>query len=264
MPDRWPVDNLSSLFFAGGIALVLTALIWRGLFWRWLWDRENAAHLTAIATLGLVIVTAGLVLVAMWQWRTLENTDATLRHTLTLAHRPWVGIEKIEIRNWPTQVNGQINFDLAVWLKNVGKSPAVVLVDAVAILSTEPWAGPQKKKCTDTKAEVQRNGFGEQWTVLPDQVWPFHKSILLKTPVSEIQQNLGGKYVARFAGCVLYKSTFDDALYMTSFVGTTSVEDPRHPLPRDESNPLIISDRTEPKDHRLVIKALSMAGEPPQ
>lgn len=110
------------ILVAVGIGTALAALLWRGLLWRWLLDKENAAHVTAIATIGLVLVTVGLIFVALLQWRTLEKTDETLKLTLSLAHRPWVGVHDIKVRNnWPSRSGDELRFDLSVELKNVGK-----------------------------------------------------------------------------------------------------------------------------------------------
>jgi hypothetical protein len=242
------------LLIVGGVVSTII-----GVFWRWLVDRDNAALMTAVATLGLVFV-------AFLQWRTLQKTDETLKATLNLAHRPWVGVEKIETRSWPTtQADGKVHLDLSVTLKNVGKSPAVVLVSGGAILSTEDWKPKQKKRCADTKSAVQRSGFGDEWTVLPDQLWPYHISLLLETPLSELKKMAGMEFVIRIVGCVVYRSTFDDAIYTTSFVAMTSVEDPKLEEPRGVLHPIKVSDLGAPaKDRWVIIKDLSMAGESPR
>src|SRR5262249_55090931 len=78
---------------------------------------DNAALTTAIATLLLALV-------AILQWRTFEKTDRTLK----LGQRPWIGIADIQTLEWPLQHDGRLVFKLSFVLKNVGHSPATVLV----------------------------------------------------------------------------------------------------------------------------------------
>ena len=187
---------------------------------------------------------------------------------LNLAHRPWVGVQDVKVRNnWPTQVDGKLRFDLSVELKNVGKSPAVVLRTAASAITSNEWSSAQKKRCNEARAEIQASDL-YHWTVLPDQIWPYHAPAVTEKPLSEIRASGDDEIYVMIVGCVLYRSIFDDAIYATSFVARVSEEDQndrKHIETRGAINPIRLNHLIDPpKDRLLIIKDVSMPGEPPR
>jgi len=169
--------------------------------------------------------------------------------------RPWIGITGIEAREWPIHTKDRATYKLTFDLKNLGKSPAQVLVRAAVIITDgktmDAWEA-QKEAC---KHPLQNENL--KWIVLPNDRFLYDVEPVLKADFTA-----GKKYTPGVVGCVLYKlpSKEDHAKpFITSFVATMSLEAPWEDLPRETYIP-ISSDQIFPAD-RLRIKNILVAGD---
>jgi hypothetical protein len=227
-------------------------------FWKWrpAWWRTASDKFAFFVAL----FTAVLAVVAGLQTCVLKNQLTEMKNE----QRPWIGVPRIESRKWPEIDGDVVNFALAFILKNYGHSPAVVRVTAAIIWDPQEtiWNARQKHICDDENREVRINGWGEQWTVLPNDEWPYYlPKIPLDTNVSQIQQVTGGLYTPLLVGCVVYRSSVNPDLRQSAFVGTLSVENPDAHLPRDNITKINIRDTQPPSGKKLVVKAVSITGD---
>jgi hypothetical protein len=187
---------------------------------------------------------------------------------MKFAQRPWIGIsvvDGIEVRSsdpkrapWPTYVGNTATFELSFRLKNVGHSPAVVLVEAKATLDTDRWQKLQEEICDSARIAILKRGkegWGARYTVFPGgEVFPYFLPVTLD--VDKIRDT----YTPKIVGCVMY-AALDEVPRKTPFVGTMSVEDPKDQRPRGDITPIRLSDRTAPENCRLYVKDISIAGD---
>jgi len=135
-------------------------------------------------------------------------------------------------------------------------------------IETHDWRTTQKQTCEKAIASIKPSEL-EHWTILPDGEWPYHVSPVIDTPVAELKSAGGGDELAvMIVGCIVYRSVFDETLYTTSFVARASEEDSsdtKHMETRGAINHLRLSHLSKPPPGwKVVIKDLSMAGEPPR
>lgn len=230
--------------------------IWELVCGPWRWIKANPEFVTAV-----------IALVAFLQWRTLENTDQTLR----LAQRPWIGTDKIEALKWPTREGEEVVFGLRYFLKNVGHSPAVVFVHARVFVVLEAskleFQKLQSEVCKTARKEVDKrdgSGWGLKYAVLPNDTFPYDREDEKLTDenlnVAKVGR-IGKEYRAVIVGCVLYMSPLDKETHKTPFYGWMSVDDSKDQLKREIINPIRISDLKAPKNRQLIVKAISIAGD---
>jgi hypothetical protein len=209
-------------------------------------------HLTAVAT-------CLLVLVALLQWRTLDNTDQTLK----FGQRPWIGInirDGIEVRQWRPKGN-KVIFELIFHVKNDGNSPAPVLVSARAMVWVGEWRNSQKEQCDRVRGEIEK-GVNELWkagyTVFPRDVFGY--LVMPELDQSEIK---GKEYTPVIVGCIIYRSLADQTLHQTPFFGLISAEDLNAPASQRRSKIFEIktSDHDHPEAHPLFVSDISISGE---
>lgn len=168
------------------------------------------------------------------------------------AQRPWISVIDVTARTWPIHQDNRAIFKLTFDLKNVGHSPATVLVRAGVLMPTDPWKA-QEEICA-------RPGDGEErkWIVLPNDVFPYN----FDPPALEADFGKIKEYTPMVVGCIIYRSALDDkTLYRTPFVTWMSVEDPKSPLPREVFIPIKVDGAPMPADN-LRSKNVLITGEP--
>ena len=244
-----------------------------------IWEKPKMKALEII-TLALVIVTGVLAWLAFCQWRTMQAEQ-----------RPWVtvsGIKEIpdttkKELDWPRREGDIIRFDLAHTLTNVGKTPAYVAVEIDVLL--DPLSGSKERKkveqkiCRDLRSKIERKGWEEQYTVFPNQSFPYHtrdselldtnmvqanaKNIEKRPCPANVSECTGtGWYSPWVIGCVCYKSPEDSAVHSTPFVSVLSVEKEEESTwgPRDRPKPINVNWPKAPNGKKLVAKSITISG----
>jgi hypothetical protein len=227
----------------------------------------------AVATIGLVVVTGGLVWVAL-------QTDETLRWQ----QRAWIAVTGIEVAK-PVRYGGYLRngaiFEFAFQLENVGRAPAFVSMHAVVVkhpeISPWRWVDDQKRICEEAHKEIKERGeFDGNYAILPrgkrfyqsdDQFWLEHLNFAaIRRTATDDPKNWG--YIPITYGCVMYASTFDrHDIRRTPFYGTISMPERLEKDQRYLRNVYgrinVLGDESaEISANRLVVKDVGIAGIP--
>ncbi len=104
--------------------------------------------ITAIATVLLSFATAGVGLIAYWQWESLSNTDNTLHETLVASNRAWAAAGGVDAHG---AITGGQGLKIRIQYANTGKSPAIKWVQH---FSGGPVPTPDPSEITPVTAGV--------------------------------------------------------------------------------------------------------------
>lgn len=159
----------------------------------------------------------------------IKATEVTLRATL----RPWVSVELGTMGPLVISDTGEIRFSMAFNLKNVGKSPALYVDITSKLLGFMDKDGisPQEKLralCQERRQMPFSKHSNYGHTIFQDE------SLLLKigmvTTVEELKKCSYMDNPEYFAidliGCISYRTTFDDGMHLTQFMGQLRKHDP--------------------------------------
>lgn len=214
----------------------------------------TSAAITAIATAVMAFFTFTLARSTKKLWETTNKSVDLGRDEFISTHRPWITINEIRVREKVD--SSSPSFNLAYDLRNIGHSPAFVLIRAEAIISkTEwpKWKDKQRDICAEEIGEIKNAIEERQWTVFPGDVPPFPYHDIAK----QVAEN--GEYWPVLVGCIFYQSKVSQVIHKTPFVAWISKEPTKFPLDRGVHIKFSSEDGIIDKD-QIVIKDLCITG----
>jgi hypothetical protein len=171
--------------------------------------------------------TAVLALVAGLQWKTLDNTDRTLKETLIVTQRPWIRAEFAITSDFTFSDRGEGQISFAAILKNIGHSLAnnIAMRAEVVLISQKTFGhvtDGQRAIC-DKLASRQLDITDIDLTLFPNDDGV--QNLGLSVPKADIdvstlptEPRAGHRYFSPvLVGCVDYRFSFDSAHHQTMF-----------------------------------------------
>jgi hypothetical protein len=209
------------------------------------WEKATTDPVAAF-TLFLVIFTAILSAVGVIQLKMLTRAETlaektaqaakesadVARDTLVATNRPWIQIKSIAItsplgfgREYGNDVGGGVN--LALLVKNVGKSPAIRVGAEVQLAWTFDELASQREFCEIIKRvrdpALQTRTLLPENTLFPDDEMTFHIRAWTNREQIERALNWAGnipdnKVNLKLIGCVYYEFSFAPGLHQTGII----------------------------------------------
>lgn len=218
--------------------------------------------ITAIFTLALAIGTVVLAISTHRLWRAAEGQIAAAnraadvaRDTLVAAQRPWVKVSSARVTSPLLFDDQEGRVDLALVLKNVGKSPALRISLDVSLVETNRGFSQSDfaKSIVESRRRIATDPLAlkPDITLFPDDVLEVRTTAWMNNGPLSNSREWAGKHpgaivIPAVIGCVVYEFPFEEGFHQT---GIIYVLQKLRPYPLGQSQPKY---STVPKDYPAI------------